>query len=254
MIHEFFVILESGALLFHRQYRSSDNTDVALRAGYISALHSFIATVEHDSIDFIQMKKTSVVFKKTENFIFVLFVDSTISPALCRDEFRALQEKFFECFPEILWNHEIINLTMFKPFTQEADLILLPLGKKLEFVSLLLSDGLISENDFLDNDFESLGSIVGTKLLEKTNEQFSFMASQEEFLENVDYLLERFERTHIERKETLYQLDCVKCTLCLTERTNCFFEGFISVVLSAVDMEPYFSTQPHQDCVVSDSS
>ena len=49
-------MLDSGTLLFHREYQPSDDTDVALRANLISAIYSFVTTVEHDSIDFIRMK------------------------------------------------------------------------------------------------------------------------------------------------------------------------------------------------------
>ncbi|MFX1512419.1 MAG: hypothetical protein ACFFCQ_07520 [Promethearchaeota archaeon] len=244
MIHEFFCMLDHGTLLFHRQYQSSDDIDITLRANLISALYSFATTVEHDSIDFLRMQKASLIFQKARNLIFVLFLDSKISPILCSDELEALQEKFFDCFPEVLWNFEIVNLTMFKPFKEEADQILLPLAKKLEFMSQLFSDGLINEKDFINNDFESLGSIAGARLLEKTNERFSLIKSQEDFLENFDELLEHFQRTHIKRNKTTYSFDCVECNMCSTEIKNCFFEGFISEILSVAELEPLFPVTP----------
>ena len=95
MIREFFVIRDSGALLFHRQYRDTD-TDVDLRAGLISALYSFVVTVENDSIDYIRMKKFSILFNKKENYIFCLFLDSRVHPVLGEGELAILQQRFFE--------------------------------------------------------------------------------------------------------------------------------------------------------------
>lgn len=67
LIREFLCVLEHGLMLFHVGLSSSkDKPDPFLRSSLISALYSFAAQVEDDTIDVIRMGKVSLLFNKSK--------------------------------------------------------------------------------------------------------------------------------------------------------------------------------------------
>ena len=115
IIREFLVLHEHGTVVFHRKYHKiADSQDIVLRSGLISALYTFASQVEYDSIDKLQMEKVTLLFKKKENLIFILFLDSQINPELLEEEITHIQREFFKIYPELLWRREIVNIAQFK--------------------------------------------------------------------------------------------------------------------------------------------
>lgn len=239
-IREFLIVHEYGTVIFHKRYfRVDSEKDIVIRSGLISALFNFAKEVENDAIDVLQMEKVTLLFKKRESLIFVLFLDSELDPSWCRGDIENLVEHFYQRFPEILWQTEIVNLAQFAPFEKDADLLIGILNKKLELIVFLFDEGLVTEEEFLNNDLNNIGAIVGTRLLEVNYDLFihSRTLGHDHIYSQIDNLLIKLNGEHVERElEKKYVIDCGECFMC--DKTNnqkyCFFEGFLETLISAL--------------------
>ncbi|MFW9992696.1 MAG: hypothetical protein ACFFD4_11670 [Candidatus Odinarchaeota archaeon] len=243
IIREFLCLHESGTVIFHQKYqRSGDSKDIILRSGLISALYTFAKQVEHDAIDSIRMEKVTLLFKKGGEFLFVLFLESRVNPAWLRKDIASIQNRFFDCYPEIQWHKQVVNLSMFESFRKEADRILLPLNKKLDIILFLIEEGLITEEDYMERDLLSLGSMVGARIIERKYDQFTYAmeSGKEEVLTQVDNVLALFDGEHVERNEEGYFFTCSSCLLCGTSKSDCFYEGLLESILSALNLSFHF--------------
>ena len=170
IIREFLIIHESGTVLFHRKYQTGNSTDIILRSGLISALYNYATEVEDDAIDILQMSKVSLFFKKREQpLLFVFFIESEVNPLWCEEEINILIERFFQKYPEVIWKREILDLSTFYSFDDIADEVLLALGKKIDLLLFLIEDGLLLEEEYLQEELPSLGRKVGMRSIEKLN-------------------------------------------------------------------------------------
>ena len=240
VIREFLCVHEHGIVIYHRKYQQfgDDSEDIVLRSGLISALYSFALKVEKDAIDALRMEKVTMLFKKREQLIFVLFLNSSVNPTWCERAIEALQRKFFERFPETLWQREIVQPARFTIFKEDTDNILLPLAKKLALILFLINEGLIAEEDYIERDFETLGSIVATKLMEKNHDLIDHAMTQGQgcVLTQVDRMLELLNGKQFERNSTAYFLECSNCYICSNNKQECFFEGFLVTILSTLGL------------------
>ncbi|UCE13567.1 MAG: hypothetical protein JSV04_15485 [Candidatus Heimdallarchaeota archaeon] len=243
LIREFLCVLDHGLMLFHIKFPHHEaETDDFLRSSLISALHSFVTQVEEDTIDALQMTNVTFMFKKRDELIFMLALDSAINPMWCEAEFESLIHEFLTTFPEAQWQREIIlNLRIFDDFKDVVDHRLFMLNKRLELGTILLSERLITENDFLETDFEVLGSVVGQRLLQQRQFQF-FDALQQEhnILIIVDEILDSLDGNHIHRETLSYRIECDTCLLCRTP-SDCFFETFLDTLLTHLHFETKIS-------------
>lgn len=243
LIREFLCIHEYGTVIFHRKYqRTEDTTDVILRSGLISALYNFATETEKDSIDFLRMEKVQLFFKKKGLLLFILFIDSSISPNLvksCESDFNFFQETFYDSFPQIQWEREIIELSKFDSFTSTADYILSALGKKLELLKFLHDDGLLLEEDFEEMNICSLGSKVGQRILQRNHDHLAHaLKRNKEFtLTEVDNILSSLEGDHIERKNLHYVMNCSSCYLQCNQERECFFEELLNTIFGFLDLD-----------------
>lgn len=243
LIREFLCIHEYGTVIFHRKYRrTEDTTDVILRSGLISALYNFATETEKDSIDYILMEKVQLFFKKKGLLLFILFIDSSISPNLvktCEYDFNFFQETFFNSFPEIQWDREIIDLAKFYSFTTTADQILSALGKKLELLKFLHDDGLLVEKDFEELNLGFLGSKVGQRILQRNHDHLAHtLTRNKEFtLIEVDNILSLLEGDHIKRKNLQYVMNCSSCYLHCNRERECFFEELLNTIFGSLDLD-----------------
>ena len=242
-IREFLCIHEYGTVIFHRKYQpQEDSTDIILRSGLISALYNFATETEKDSIDFLRMEKVQLFFKKHDLLLFVLFIDSSISPNLvkiCEVNFDLLQKTFFKRFPEVQWQKEIIDLGEFESFNNDADIILAALGKKLNLLQFLNDDGLLLEEDFLESEIGILGAKVGTKLLERNHDQLVHALTQnrEYALMEVDKILAYLDAEHIERNDNKFTLHCFKCYICDEIVSDCFFNDLLITLFTPLNLD-----------------
>lgn len=241
IVREVLVVHEYGTVIFHRRY-SKSSQDIVLKSGLISALYNFAQEVEGDAIDVIRMEKVSMLFKKRDLLIFVLFFESTVNPGWCKREINLLANRFFQAFPEVLWNTEIVDLTMFMTFKAEADRVLGKLERKLELILYLIEEALITEEEFQEQNLHVLGQIVGTRLMDKTHNQFASVLGQgKEFIfAQVDLLLDLLSASHIERHGSEYTLDCSRCFLC-EDQQDCFFSGVLGKFLVKLNLDPEIS-------------
>ncbi len=243
IIREFLCIHEYGTVIFHRKYQpQEDSTDIILRSGLISALYNFATETEKDSIDFLRMEKVQLFFKKHNLLLIVLFIDSSISPnlvKLCEKNFDLLQQTFFKRFPEVQWQREIIDLSDFESFNNDADIILTALGKKLNLLQFLNDDGLLSEEDFLESEIGILGTKVGTKLLERNHDQLAHALTQnrEYALMEVDKILSYLDAEHIERSDNEFTLHCSMCYICDETESDCFFNELLTTLFSPLSLD-----------------
>ncbi|MCK4849356.1 MAG: hypothetical protein KAT16_10035, partial [Candidatus Heimdallarchaeota archaeon] len=202
IIRECLIIHESGTILFHRKYQTGNSTDIILRSGLISALYNYATEVEADSIDILQMSKVSLFFKKREQpLLFVFFIESGVNPLICEEEINYLIERFFKDFPEVIWKREIVDLSNFYSFDEVADDILLTLGKKVDLLVFLIEDGLLTEEEYLQEDLPSLGRKVGMRCIEKYHNSFKdSLAKGENFvLTLIDRLINQLNGDNIIR-------------------------------------------------------
>lgn len=243
LIREFLCIHEYGTVVYHRKYQHhGESTDIILRSGLISALYNFATETEKDSIDFLRMEKVQLFFKKKELLLFVLFIDSSISPNLvkkCEDNFNQLQETFFNRFPEIQWQREIINLAVFDSFNDDADQIISTFTRKLDLLKFLNDTGLVLEEDILDMNIELLGSKVGKKILERNQDHLTHALSQnKEFaLKEIDNILVLLDGEHIERYENHYFLNCNLCYFCNKKEIECFFKELLTTISVSLNLD-----------------
>lgn len=240
IIREFLCIHESGTVLYHRKYQIGNSTDIILRSGLISALYNYATEVENDAIDVLRMSKVSLFFKKHEHpILFVLFVESSINPQWCEAEIDLLLERFFKKFPEVIWQREIVDLTLFESFDEDVDEILLGLGKKIDLLLFLVEDSLITEEEYLEEGLGALGARVGTRMLDKTHELFTQALTQGEnfILAQIDKVLTQLDGGHINRLDHTYELNCEKCIYCNYSGTECFFEEFLISIISNLGLD-----------------
>jgi hypothetical protein len=240
IIREFLCIHESGTVLFHRKYQTGNSTDIILRSGLISALYNYATAVENDAIDILQMSKVSLFFKKREQpLLFVFFIESTINPQWCEKEIDHLLERFFIRFPEVLWQREIVDISKFDSFNSDADEILIPLGKKIALLLFLIEDGLLTEEEYLQESLDMLGRKIGNRFLEKNLDSFKQALSkgQNFVLARIDQLIMQLDGEHVKREDLTYFINCRECYFCRIERSECFFEEFLSFLLSSLGFD-----------------
>lgn len=234
IIREFLIIHESGTVLFHRKYQTGNSTDIILRSGLISALYNYATEVEDDAIDILQMSKVSLFFKKREQpLLFVFFIESDVNPLWCEEEINLLIERFFKKFPEVIWKREIVDLSNFYSFDEIADEILLALGKKIDLLIFLIEDGLITEEEYLQEELPSLGRKVGMRSIEKYHNAFkdSLEKGENFVLALIDRLISHLNGDNIKREDSNYIIDCGQCFFQVCEKDQCFFEEFLHTIL-----------------------
>jgi len=234
IIRECLIIFESGTVLFHRKYQTGSSTDIILRSGLISALYNYATEVEADNIDILQMSKVSLFFKKREQpLLFVFFIESDVNPLWCEEEINLLIERFFQKFPEVLWKREIVDLSNFYSFDKDADEILLALGKKIDLLLFLIEDGLLTEDEYLQEELPSLGRKVGMRCIEKYHNSFkdSLVRGENFVLTLIDHLISQMNGENIKREDQQYQIDCENCFFQICEKDQCFFEEFLHTIL-----------------------
>lgn len=238
-IREFLVVHEYGTVIFHRRYYG-ESKDITIRSGLISAIYSFTAQVENDAIDILRMEKISLIFIKRDLLIFVVFLDSTVNPEFCKNDIDLLANLFFKRFPEVLWQTEIINLSKFTPFKEDADKFFQDLNKKLELILFLIDEGLMSEEEYFEYELGSLGSMIGERLLERKYDQFATALAQDQntVLSQVDHVLEQLSGEHIERHNMFnFIINCENCFICNNNPSNCFYEGLLNSILTSLRIE-----------------
>ncbi|MHA1973221.1 MAG: hypothetical protein ACTSW1_09520 [Candidatus Hodarchaeales archaeon] len=248
IIKEFLIIQESGVVIFHRRFIQTNNgktTDIILRSGLISALYNYTTEVEQDSLDFIKMEKVTLFFKKRHDLLFVLFLESSLKPEWCENDFDEVLNRFFELFPELIWQQEVVDTRVFEAFIPYADLIINKLAKKLELLSFLIEENLLTEDEYSsDDDIETLGEKIGFRILNKNYDIFQELISKGDNLE----IMERFEHIllvlmadHIKRiKTSRFILDCSKCFMCGESSnigSNCFYKGILDTIANNLDQE-----------------
>ncbi|MHA1945695.1 MAG: hypothetical protein ACXADW_04900 [Candidatus Hodarchaeales archaeon] len=234
IIREFLIIHESGTVLFHRKYQTGNSTDIILRSGLISALYNYATEVEDDAIDILQMSKVSLFFKKREQpLLFVFFIESDVNPLWCEEEINILIERFFQKFPEVIWKREILDLSTFYSFDEDADEILLALGKKIDLLVFLIEDGFITEEEYLQEELPSLGRKVGMRSIEKYHNAFkdSLEKGENFVLALIDRLISQLNGDNIKREDKNYIIDCGQCFFQVCEKDQCFFEEFLHSIL-----------------------
>lgn len=239
LIREFLCVLDHGLMLFHVKFPYYEaETDDFLRSSLISALHSFVSQVEEDTIDALQMSKVTFMFRKREDLIFMLALDSTVNPTWCEIEFESLIQKFLTTFPEAQWQREIIlNLRIFDDFKDMVEQQLFMFNKRIELGTILLNERLITDIEFLETGFEVLGSVVAQRLLQQNQYQLMNALEQEQnILLIVDEILDSLNGNHIQRESLNYILDCDSCLLCHTP-SDCFFEAFLDTLLTHLHFE-----------------
>ena len=239
IIREFLCIHESGTVLFHRKYQTGSSTDIILRSGLISALYNYATEVEDDAIDILQMSKVSLFFKKRKQpILFVFFIESTINPAWCEQEIDQLIERFFKRFPELIWERDIIDLSVFEEFNEEADEILLALGKKLDLLLFLIGDGLLTEEEYLQEGLGAMGRNIGVRFLEKHHNSFEeALAKGKNFiLTQIDNLLNQLDGEVVKREDDSYIIYCKECSLCKPEEEGCFYEEFLNSLVGRLHL------------------
>ncbi|MHA1968286.1 MAG: hypothetical protein ACW964_10835, partial [Candidatus Hodarchaeales archaeon] len=153
--------------------------------------------------------------------------------------FDLLQKTFFERFPEVQWQREIIDLAEFESFNSDADIILAALGKKLNLLQFLNNDGLLSEEDFLESEIGILGAKVGTKLLERNYDQLAHALTQnrEYALMEVDKILSYLDAEHIERSDNKFTLHCSLCYICDEIESECFFHQLLGTLFIPLNLD-----------------
>ena len=241
LIREFLCVLEHGLMLFHAGHPQLEGShDQFLRSNLISALYSFVAQVEDDTIDSLCMDKVTLLFLKQDELIFILALDSSIDSAWCSDEFHHLVESFFQTFPEVQWQQEtVLNLQTFDSFKILVKQRLLTLNKRVELLKLLLDERLISKNEYPHYGFDCLGAVVAGRLLQKYHYQIVDAIRQKNpTLPIADKLLDWLDVDHVARSDETYILDCGTCALC-HGFTDCFFESFLETLLAPLGYETH---------------
>jgi len=246
IIREFLAIYESGTVLFHRRYVSSkdkSSTDIILRSGLISALYNYTSEVEKDALDFIKMEKVTLFFKKRFQLLFVLFLESSFPTVWCEAEFDELLSKFFELFPEIILNQDVVDVRLFERFLPHADFIINNLSKKLELLMFLIEDELMTEEEHSQTDnLNILGKKVGIRILNRNHDIFQHILLQgdEAILEHLDHIIAMLLGDHhISRENTTFSLECTKCFLCPRGDAlqDCFFSGLLNTIINQLDRD-----------------
>ena len=232
LIREILCELDHGLMLFQVQLPDhEDASDNFLRSSLISTLYSFVSQIEEDTINALQMTKVTFMFRKRDDLIFMLALDSTINPARCEAELEYLIQKFFKTFPEAQWQGEVaLNLRIFDTFKEEVKKHLVRLNTRLELGTMLLNGRLITDDDFLEREFEVLGSVVAQRLFQ-SYQLAEPIQQRQNVLVIVDKILDSLNGSHIEREATHYVLDCDVCLLCHSP-SDCFFETFLNTILS----------------------
>jgi hypothetical protein len=227
-------------VLFHRKYQTGDSTDIMLRSGLISALYNYAAEVENDAIDLLQMSKVTLFFKKREHpVLFVFFIESTINPLWCETEINQLLEAFFQRYPELLWQREILDLSIFESFKTDADKILTTLGKKIEVLLFLIEEGLITEEEYLQEELGTLGRTVADRILEKQFNLFKEALGKDKhsLISLIDKIILQLHGECVTREGTTFIVECEKCSFHQLDHSSCFFEELIQGLANSLRLD-----------------
>ena len=211
-----------------------------LRSGLISALYNYAAEVENDAIDLLQMSKVTLFFKKREQpVLFVFFIESTINPLWCEDEINQLLEIFYQRFPEILWQREILDLSIFEVFKADADKILVNLGKKIEILLFLTEEGLITEEEYLQEELGTIGRLVADRILKKQYNLFKEALSKGEYalITLIDKIILQLHGECVKREGKTVYIHCERCSFQQQNITSCFFEELIQGLANSLQLD-----------------
>ncbi len=248
LIREFICVLEHGLMLFHVSHASdTETTDKFLRSSLISALYSFATQVEEDTLETLQLGKVTFVFRKQDELIFILIVDTSVIPDWCAVELQYLQQEFFTAFPEVQWQRELVlDLQMFDEFKLIVQHRLKILNKRVGLLCLLNDEHLLMGDDS-HQDFTSLGTVVASRLLQKYyNQLIEAFSRQQDLLSVVDRILDWLDGSYIAREDTTYFFDCQVCGLCQC-MTDCFFEPFLDLLLTQLGFETHVEDPPEEN-------
>ncbi len=240
LIREFICVLEHGLMLFHVSHASdTGTTDKFLRSSLISALYSFATQVEEDTLETLQLGKVTFVFRKQDELIFILIVDTSVNPDWCAAELQYLQQAFFTTFPEVQWQRELVlDLRMFDEFNLTVQHRLGMLNKRVGLLRLLSDEYLLTKDDS-HQDFSGLGTVVATRLLQKYHDQLiEAYSHQQDLLYVVDKILGWLDSSYIAREDTTYFFGCQACGLC-QGMSDCFFEPFLDLLLTQLGYETH---------------
>ena len=245
LIREFICVLEHGLMLFHvSPLLEEGKHDKFLRSSLISALYSFATQVEEDTLETLQLGKITFVFRKQDDVIFILIVDKTVKKAWCDATLLYLQQEFFASFPETQWQRDLIlDLRLFDDFKLVVKYRLKMLNRQVELLRLLSEEYLLLEGDPHD-DFNSLGTIVASRFLQKHHNQLiKTFSQQQNILQVVDNVLDWLDGSYIAREDSTYFFDCQTCGLCV-RMSDCFFEPFLDLLLTQLGYETFEDDSP----------
>lgn len=239
LIREFLCVHEHGTVIYHKSYPLEDHKTelLMLRSGLISALYNFANEVEEDTLESLNMQKIKLIFKKSLQLIFIIFVDTRIDSSWCQDEIDLLIERFFKQFPEFKFQSNIIEISQFEAFNDTLDEVVDSLNKKLEFITLLIDEELITEEEFKELDLSSLGSLVGSRIVQKNQSLLAYALNEgnEIFIDQILDILEQLKGDHIVIEGRDVKIDCNKCFLCPLGTYDCFYETLLQVLIEPLD-------------------
>lgn len=211
-----------------------------LRSGLISALYNYAAEVENDAIDLLQMSKVTLFFKKREQpILFVFFIESTINPSWCENEINQLLEIFYKRFPEILWQREILDLSIFESFKTDADKILITLGKKIEILLFLTEEGLLTEEEYQEEELGTLGRLIADRILEKQFNLFkeTLIQGEQALITLIDKIILQLHGECVKREGKTFFVECEKCSFNQLDHSSCFFEELIQRFTNSLQLD-----------------
>ncbi|MFX1340183.1 MAG: hypothetical protein ACFFDK_16350 [Promethearchaeota archaeon] len=120
-------IIYNGICLVSRQYNEKYNKKDHLLSAFISAIDSFAKEFSHKELKRLVLEDDVFSFSKINDVIFV-FTHDNLKKSKLESIFTQISSKFFELYNSDFknWNSDI---SIFKPFEQEAEKIITSNGK-----------------------------------------------------------------------------------------------------------------------------
>lgn len=100
-VHAFFILKDTGACIYHRNFSQLIDYDINFLTPFFSAIFSFADTVISRKLEELEMSDLRFTFKIVGNYIFTLLSDQGVSVLFLKTRLAKIAEAFKKLFPDV---------------------------------------------------------------------------------------------------------------------------------------------------------
>ncbi len=199
-IHSLFILKNSGACIYSRNFTNQIQYDVNLITPFFSAIFSFAETIISRKIEVLEMGGLRFLFKIKDNFIFVILSDSNVSILFADTRLERISDLFFEKFPD---TESIIDYQEIEDIKFDKDVDQYITGRDDQFENEIFYGKIIK----LFRNMISKNEIIGAAVLSTDGNVVYSMLPDEILARSLKELEIRFKVGTVELPELFYSLE-----------------------------------------------